>query len=163
MTIRTKSKSKRFCALCSRTIKGHGQTACEGVAQQSRLNRRILDSGWGQLVRFVEYKLDRRGGKTGRVKPAYTSQTCSSCFANPINHPDSTSRDGKLFKCHYCEMEMDADLNAAKVIQARGEGNSKAYPSKIHKTVDESVNNEKLVVSSNVQSDSIITDSYQVT
>ena len=50
-----------------------------------------------------------------KVNPSYTSQMCCSC-----GFVDKKSRNGSLFKCTKCKIEMDADHNAAINILHRG-------------------------------------------
>lgn len=91
------------------------------VAQKSGLNASILDKGWGEFVRQLDYKCrwaSRRGGAKKilvRVNPAYTSQRCFSC-----KEVDSDSRDTDLYHCTSCGHEDQADLNAAKNIRELG-------------------------------------------
>ncbi|KAA9953461.1 IS200/IS605 family element transposase accessory protein TnpB, partial [Escherichia coli] len=42
----------------------------------SGLNRSILDQGWYEMRRQLEYKQLWRGGQVLAVPPAYTSQRC---------------------------------------------------------------------------------------
>ena len=49
------------------------------VAAKSGLNRAILDQGWYEMRRQLEYKQRWRGGEVQTVNPAYTSQKCSCC------------------------------------------------------------------------------------
>ncbi len=44
------------------------------VAAKSGLNRAILDQGWYEMRRQLEYKQRWRGGEVLAVNPAYTSQ-----------------------------------------------------------------------------------------
>ena len=46
------------------------------VRQKSELNRGILRSGWGLLVRRLEHKAP---GRVEKVNAAFTSQRCSAC------------------------------------------------------------------------------------
>lgn len=50
-----------------------------------------------------------------KVNPAYTSQTCSRCGTI-----DEESRNGELYQCSTCNLEMDVDINAAINILRRG-------------------------------------------
>ncbi len=50
-----------------------------------------------------------------KVNPAYTSQTCSKC-----GEIHKESRMNENFKCISCNMELDADINAARNILQRG-------------------------------------------
>ncbi|MGW5193544.1 RNA-guided endonuclease InsQ/TnpB family protein [Kribbella sp. NPDC004138] len=75
------------------------------------LNRGILASGWGQLVRRLEHKA---AGRVEQVDPAYTSQTCNFCgHCAPENRKSQA-----VFRCTACGREMHADVNAARNIAA---------------------------------------------
>ena len=50
-----------------------------------------------------------------RINPAFTSIDCSKCGHRHVNN-----RSSEKFRCLDCEMEMDADLNAAINIRNRG-------------------------------------------
>jgi transposase len=47
-----------------------------GVRQKAGLNREIMRSGWGLLVRRLQ---DKAPGRVEKINPAYTSQRCSAC------------------------------------------------------------------------------------
>ena len=51
----------------------------KNVAAKSGLNKAILDQGWYEFRRQLEYKLARRGGVLILVPSQYTSQRCSEC------------------------------------------------------------------------------------
>ncbi|TDO54344.1 transposase [Kribbella sp. VKM Ac-2527] len=75
------------------------------------LNRGILANGWGLLVQRLEHKA---AGRVKRVKPAYTSQTCSVC-----GHCAPENRESQaVFRCAACGHRANADLNAAVNIAA---------------------------------------------
>ena len=79
--------------------------------QKAGLNRGILASGWGRLVRRLE---DKAAGRVERIKPHFTSQCCSTC-----GHVDRDSRESQaLFRCTACGFVCNADVNAAKNIAA---------------------------------------------
>ena len=67
----------------------------------------------------VVIKLERLCEENGillvKINPAYTSQTCNKCGSI-----HNESRDGEVYKCVDCGYEVDADLNAARNILARG-------------------------------------------
>ena len=99
----------------SATAKGTVEKPGKHVRQKSRLNRIILDQGWGELRRQIGYKQAWRGGMMLLVDPAYTSQECSVCgHVSPHNRP---SRE--LFYCNRCGHTENADENAAKVVLRR--------------------------------------------
>jgi len=75
------------------------------------LNREILRSGWGLLVRRLEAKAP---GRIERIKPQYTSQRCSAC-----GQVDPKSRASQaVFRCTACGFASNADVNAARNIAA---------------------------------------------
>jgi putative transposase len=81
------------------------------VAQKAGLNRGILRSGWGLLVRRLEEKAP---GRVEKINPAFTSQRCSAC-----GHVDGKSRESQaVFLCTTCGYACNADVNAARNIAA---------------------------------------------
>ena len=60
----------------TRSAKGTRENPGRNVRQKSGLNRRILGSGWGLLVRRLQ---DKAPGRVEKIKPAFTSQRCSAC------------------------------------------------------------------------------------
>ncbi|MFA5779369.1 MAG: transposase [Elusimicrobiota bacterium] len=69
-----------------------------------------------QLLDFIQYKATLAGIKTLIINPAHTSLTCSRC-----GHIDGDNRlTQSIFKCKSCGSEINADLNAARVIAKRG-------------------------------------------
>lgn len=86
------------------------------VKAKAGLNRSILDQGWGEFVRMLEYKSAWSGGCLVKVSPAYTSQKCSEC--GHVSRESRASRDA--FRCIECGFECHADINAAKNILSAG-------------------------------------------
>jgi putative transposase len=81
------------------------------VQAKAGLNREILRSGWGLLVRRLE---DKAPGRVEKVKPHFTSQRCSAC-----GHTDAKSRESQAdFRCVACGFACNADVNAARNIAA---------------------------------------------
>lgn len=99
----------------SKSAKGTTQNPGKHVRRKSGLNRAILDQGWGEFRRQMEYKELWGGGLTFFVDPAYSSQECSHCgYVSADNRP---SRE--LFYCERCGHTAHADENAAKVVLGR--------------------------------------------
>jgi transposase len=95
----------------TRSAKGTRDNPCRNVRQKAGLNRGILGSGWGLLVRRLA---DKAPGRVERVRPAFTSQRCSAC-----GQADRDSRESQaLFRCTACGFACNADVNAAKNIAA---------------------------------------------
>jgi transposase len=95
----------------TRSAKGSAGQPGRNVRQKAGLNREIMRSGWGLLVRRLE---DKAPGRVEKVHPAYTSQRCSAC-----GHVDANSRESQArFACTACGYASNADLNAARNIAA---------------------------------------------
>jgi putative transposase len=95
------------------TGSARGTTAEPGrnVRQKAGLNRGILGSGWGLLVRRLQ---DKAPGRVEKINPAFTSQCCSAC-----GHIAAESRKSQaLFACVACNFADNADVNAARNIAA---------------------------------------------
>jgi len=100
----------------SRSAKGSLEAPGCKVKAKSGLNKSILDQGWGEFRRQLEYKLTWRGGVFLKVNPRCTSQRCHVC-----GYTDKKNRQSQAkFKCQACGHLENADLNAAKNILAAG-------------------------------------------
>ena len=95
----------------TRSARGTWDHPGRNVRAKAGLNRGILRSGWGLLVRRLEDKAPRRVEK---IKPHYTSQRCSAC-----GQVDRDSRESQaVFRCTACGFAGHADVNAARNIAA---------------------------------------------
>ena len=95
----------------TRSVRGTAAEPGHNVAQKTGLNRGIMRSGWGLLVRRLA---DKAPGRVEKVCPAYTSQRCSAC-----GHVAAESRKSQaLFACVACGFACNADVNAARNIAA---------------------------------------------
>ncbi len=63
----------------SRSAKGSIDSPGKDVKQKSGLNRSILDAGWGEFRRQLEYKVDWAGGILIAVDSKNTSRRCPVC------------------------------------------------------------------------------------
>ena len=95
----------------TRSARGRRADPGRNVRQKAGLNRGILGSGWGLLVRLLE---DKAPGRVEKINPAFTSQRCSAC-----GHVDRDSRESQaVFRCTACGFACLADVNAAVNIAA---------------------------------------------
>jgi len=95
----------------TRSAAGTRENPGWNVAQKAGLNRGILGSGWGLLVRRLQ---DKAPGRVEKVRPAFTSQRCSAC-----GQVDRDSRESQaVFRCTACGFASHADVNAAINIAA---------------------------------------------
>jgi putative transposase len=95
----------------TRSAKGTRGDPGRNVRQKAGLNREILRSGWGLLVRRLQ---DKAPGRVEKVRPAFTSQRCSACGQVDGNSRESQAR----FVCTACGFAGHADVNAAINIAA---------------------------------------------
>jgi putative transposase len=85
---------------------------------RSTMARRAADSSVGMLKRtLIEYG-KRAGRKVVLVQPAYTTMTCSECFARAKQRLGLAER---VFRCAFCGYTAGRDRNAARVTLAVAE------------------------------------------
>ncbi len=95
----------------TRSARGTATEPGRNVRAKAGLNRGILRSGWGLLVRRLE---EKAAGRVKKIHPVYTSQRCSAC-----GHVDADSRESQArFACTACGFVSHADVNAARNIAA---------------------------------------------
>ncbi len=100
----------------SKSAKGTVEKYGKNVKAKSGLNKSILDQGWHEFRRQLEYKQEWLGGEVVAVNPVYTSQTCSAC-----GHTEKANRKTQAkFECVACGHSENADIQAAKNILALG-------------------------------------------
>ena len=98
-------------ASMTRSAKGTRENPGRNVRAKAGLNRAILGSGWGLLVRRLQ---DKAPGRVEKIRPAFTSQRCSAC-----GQVDRDSRQSQaVFRCTACGFAGHADVNAAINIAA---------------------------------------------
>ena len=100
----------------SKSAKGTTEKHGRSVRAKSGLNRAILDQGWYEMRRQLEYKQLWRGGQVLAVPPAYTSQRCACCSHTAKENRLSQSQ----FECIECGYTENADINGARNILAAG-------------------------------------------
>src|SRR3984957_17369398 len=89
----------------SKSAKGTVDAPGRNVRAKSGLNKSILDQGWGEFRRQLEYKTAWRGGYFVAVDPKNTSRTCPCC-----GHVSAGNRKTQaLFACVRCGHEANAD------------------------------------------------------
>ena len=99
----------------SKSAKGTTEQQGKNVAQKSGLNRSILDQGWYEFRRQLEYKSAWRGGYLIAVNPKNTSRTCPCC-----GHIGKENRQTQAdFACVECGYQENADVvGAINVLRA---------------------------------------------
>lgn len=100
----------------SGSARGDLENPGENVKAKSGLNRSILDQGWFEFRRMLEYKQLWSGGKLVLVNPKNTSRKCSRCGCINKNNRKTQA----VFVCRSCGHKDHADFNAAKNILEAG-------------------------------------------
>ena len=100
----------------SRSAKGTDDAPGKRVRQKAGLNRAILDQGWAEFRRQLEYKLAWAGGQLMAVPPHHTSCTCPDCGHVAKENRPSQAR----FQCQACDYENHADVVGAINVLNRG-------------------------------------------
>ena len=100
----------------SKSASGTVDQPGRNVRAKSGLNRSILDQGWFEFRRQMEYKQAWLGGEVLAVNPRNTSRTCPAC-----GHVSAENRRTQAkFACVECGYENNADVVGAINILARG-------------------------------------------
>ena len=100
----------------SKSAKGTSDKPGRNIKAKSGLNRSILDQGWYEMRRQLEYKQLWRGGQVLAIPPAYTSQRCACC-----GHTAKENRLSQIqFECLECGYAENADINGARNILSAG-------------------------------------------
>jgi putative transposase len=100
----------------SASAKGSCEAPGRNVPAKSALNRSILDQGWFEFRRQLEYKLAWRGGQLLAVPAFNTSRQCSCCGYTAAGNRSTQAK----FECTACGYRENADTNAARNILAAG-------------------------------------------
>jgi len=99
----------------SASAKGTLAAPSKRVKQKAGLNKAILDQGWFEFRRQLNYKQDWRGGLLIAVPARHTSQTCPGC-----GHIEAANRPTRaLFRCQACGHTAHADVVGARNVLAR--------------------------------------------
>ena len=100
----------------SQSAAGTAENSGTNVAAKSGLNKAILDQGWGEFRRQLDYKTAWNGGMLFAVPPQYTSQTCPCCGHVSADNRQTQAR----FACVECGYENHADVVGAVNVLERG-------------------------------------------
>ena len=101
----------------SRSAAGTTDRPGRNVRAKTGLNKAILDQGWAEFRRQLEYKVEWAGGWVIAVPPHNTSRTCPCC-----GHVSGSNRTTQTrFLCVECAYEANADLVGALNVLRRGE------------------------------------------
>ncbi len=100
----------------SKSAAGSAEAPGRNVKAKSGLNKSILDQGWFEFRRQLDYKQAWRGGQVVAVNPRNTSRTCPCC-----GHVSAENRPTQArFACVVCGYENNADVVGAINVLAAG-------------------------------------------
>ena len=100
----------------SKSAAGSSDSPGRNVKAKSGLNKSILDQGWFEFRRQLEYKQVWLGGDVLAVPARNTSRTCPAC-----GHVSADNRQTQAkFACVECGYENNADVVGAINILNRG-------------------------------------------
>lgn len=88
----------------------------KGMAR-TKLAKSVQDAGFGMLLNFIGYKLEREGGKLVQVDRFFPSTKLCSCCKFKNNELDLSVRE---WTCPGCGLHHDRDENAAKNLREEG-------------------------------------------
>ena len=100
----------------SKSAAGTTEAPGKNVRAKSGLNRAILDQGWFEFRRQLEYKLAWAGGWLVRVPPQNTSRTCPECGCIAKDNRKTQA----AFRCVECGFKENADHVGAINIKRAG-------------------------------------------
>ena len=100
----------------SKSAAGTADAPGSNVRAKSGLNKSILDQGWFEFRRQLDYKLAWNGGHLVVVPPQNTSRTCPCCGHVSADNRPTQAR----FECVACGFEDNADVVGAINILSRG-------------------------------------------
>ena len=99
----------------SKSAAGSVEQPGRNVRAKSGLNKAILDQGWAEFRRQLDYKLAWNGGWLVAVPPQNTSRTCPVCGYVSADNRQTQGR----FECVECGFEENADVvGAINVLRA---------------------------------------------
>lgn len=93
----------------SKSAAGTTDQPGKNVRAKSGLNKSILDQGWFEFRRQLDYKLAWNGGWLIAVPPQNTSRTCPCCGHVSADNRQTQAR----FECVACGFEENADVVGA--------------------------------------------------
>ena len=100
----------------SKSAAGSSDSPGRNVKAKSGLNKSILDQGWFEFRRQLEYKQAWLGGEVLALPPRNTSRTCPACGHVSAGNRQTQAR----FACVECGYENNADLVGAINVLERG-------------------------------------------
>lgn len=93
------------------------ENLCVKGMARTKLAKSVHDAGFGMLLNFIGYKLEREGGKLVQVDRFFPSTKLCSCCKFKNNELNLSVRE---WVCPGCQTHHDRDENAAKNLREEG-------------------------------------------
>ncbi|MBD2481020.1 RNA-guided endonuclease TnpB family protein [Planktothrix sp. FACHB-1365] len=93
------------------------ENLCVKGLARTKLAKSVLDAGFGMLINFLSYKLEREGGKLIEVDRFFPSTKLCHCCQFKNNSLNLSVRE---WVCPNCQTHHDRDENAARNIREEG-------------------------------------------
>jgi putative transposase len=93
------------------------ENLCVKGLARTKLAKSVLDAGFGMLINFLGYKLEREGGKLIEVDRFFPSTKLCHCCQFKNNSLNLSIRE---WVCPSCQTHHDRDSNAAHNIREEG-------------------------------------------
>jgi putative transposase len=93
------------------------ENLCVKGLARTKLAKSIHDAGFGMLLNFISYKLEREGGKFIQVDRFFPSTKLCSCCGQKNDLLNLSIRD---WICSNCQTTHDRDENASRNLRAEG-------------------------------------------
>jgi len=93
------------------------ENLCVKGLARTKLAKSIHDAGFGMLLNFISYKLDREGGKFVQVDRFFPSSKLCSCCGQKNDLLNLSIRE---WICSSCQKTHDRDENASRNLRAEG-------------------------------------------
>ena len=95
--------------------------AVRNLVRNRRMSRAISDAGWSEFRRMLEYKTAWYGSHLVVAPRSFpSSKRCSACG----KIKERLSLEERVYRCEYCGVEIDRDLNAARNLVSLVAGSS---------------------------------------
>lgn len=86
---------------------------------KTRMAKSVLDAGWSQYRTMLQYKSDSAGTWFAEIDEKFSTQDCHLCNTR-CGPKGLKGLSVRRWVCKGCGAEHDRDMNAARVIKARG-------------------------------------------
>ncbi|WP_414542125.1 RNA-guided endonuclease InsQ/TnpB family protein [Nostoc sp. CCY0012] len=93
------------------------ENLCVKGLARTRLAKSIHDAGFGMLLNFISYKLERGGGKFVQVDRFFPSSKLCSCCGHKNDFLNLSIRE---WICPSCQIPHDRDENASRNLRSEG-------------------------------------------